>query len=175
MHGIPEFQGRAICEVDCQIAFANDIARFIISQIHLSYISFHIILKDFVTESGMKGGTQINNPWFATTSQGENRASDHHCPWHMLNSSLCFCHLHPSSACSPFENALSHCTAKIWHSLILICFSQIWTWICCSFFFSLFINLSLLSTFRELPDISAAPHNFLRASSLRTPIALLNF
>jgi len=39
------------------------------------------------------------------------------------------------SVCSPFENAPSNRTVNTRYPLIWICFSQIWTWIYCYFFF----------------------------------------
>jgi len=69
---------------------------------------------------------------------------------------------------------LSHCNANTQDLLIWICFSQIWTWICYSFF-SIHWSSSP-STLRALPDVSAAPDDFMHASLLRrTLIALLNF
>ena len=79
----------------------------------------------------------------------------HYCPWHILNPSVCLCHLHPS-ACSAFENVTSYHTTNTRHPLIWICFSQIWTWVCCSFSF---LYSSIFLSFRHLGNsLTSQPH-----------------
>ena len=62
MFDVPQLQCQAIREANYHIFFLDNVIWFIISQVHLPKFTYHIVLKDILSESGVKGGTGVNYP-----------------------------------------------------------------------------------------------------------------